>query len=54
MLHCFIVVHFASVFVIAIGLRTVLRLRFSVFDVPRMMVIFSLVALRDSAESLVQ
>ena len=45
--------HFASVFVIAIGLRTLLRLRFSVVDVPRMVVILVIVALRDSAESLV-
>ena len=54
MLHCFIVVHFASVFVIAIGLRTLLRLRFSVLTVPRIMPVFCHVAMRDSAESLVQ
>jgi hypothetical protein len=45
--------HFASVFVIAIGLRTLLGLRFSVLDVPTIMRVSCLVAMRDSAESLV-
>jgi hypothetical protein len=44
---------FASVFVIVELLRTLLCLGFSVFDVPRMVVILVIVALRDSAESLV-
>jgi hypothetical protein len=48
------VLHFASVFVIVELLRTLLRLGFSVFDVPRTVVILVIVALRDSAESLVQ
>jgi hypothetical protein len=54
MLHCFIVAHFASVSVIVELLRTLLRLRFSVVDVPRTVVILVIVALRDSAVSLVQ
>jgi len=53
LLRCFIVARFASVFVIVESLRTLLGLRFSVVDVPRMVVIFGIVALRDSAESLV-
>jgi hypothetical protein len=44
---CVVIVH-------AIVLRTLLRLGFSVFDVQRMVVILVIVALRDSAESLVQ
>jgi hypothetical protein len=54
MLHCFIVAHFASVLVIVESLRTLLGLGFSVVDVPRMVVILVIVALRDSAVSLVQ
>jgi hypothetical protein len=46
-------VHFTSVFVIAIGLRTLRGLRFSVFTVHRAMMFFCLVAMRDSAKSLV-
>ena len=51
MLHCFIVVHFASVFVIAIGLRTLLCLGFSVVDVPRNALRLHRALYHDSAES---